>query len=51
MKKKMYVQPRVSVYEVESQPILAGSGSEQNAKGSFKVNSDVAYGDDDDVWE
>ena len=50
MKKKMYVQPRVSVYEVESQPILADSG-EQEAKGNFKVNSSVAYGDDDDVWE
>lgn len=50
MKKKNYESPRVCVYEIESQPILAGSG-EQKPKGKFSVQSDVSYGDDDDVWE
>lgn len=50
MEKEMYVQPRVRVYEVESQPILAGSG-DKDAKGQFSVNGDVTNGDGDDVWE
>ena len=50
MKKKNYESPRICVYEVELQPVLAGSVTE--TKGSFQVESDVTNGDDDDdVWE
>lgn len=49
MSKKVYEQPRMFVYEVETSAILAGSFGE---KTGFTVDSDVTSGDDDnDVWE
>lgn len=45
MNKKVYEQPRMFVYEVETSAILTGSTG-------FKVEGDVTSGDDDnDVWE
>lgn len=44
MNKKIYEQPRMFVYEVETSAILAGSTK-------FEVDSDVTSGDDEDVWE
>lgn len=51
MEKKIYEAPRVCIYEVEAQPILAGSNTDQDATGNFKANGTVSYGDNDDVWE
>ena len=48
MSKKVYEQPRMFVYEVETPAILAGSVGQ--TKG-FTVDRDVTSGDDDDVWE
>lgn len=48
MSKKVYEQPRMFVYEVETPAILAGSGEQT---GGFTVDRDVTSGDDDDVWE
>lgn len=44
MNKKVYEQPRMFVYEVETPAILAGSTN-------FKVEGNVTSGDDEDVWE
>ena len=44
MNKKVYEQPRMFVYEVETSAILTGSTG-------FKVEGDVTSGDDEDVWE
>ena len=48
MSKKVYEQPRMFVYEVETPAILAGSVRQTNG---FTVDSDVTSGDDEDVWE
>lgn len=48
MSKKVYEQPRMFIYEVETPAILAGSGGQTNG---FTVDSDVTSGDDEDVWE
>lgn len=44
MNKKVYEQPRMFVYEVETPAILAGSTN-------FKVEGNVTSGDNEDVWE
>lgn len=44
MNKKVYEQPRMFVYEIETSAILTGSTV-------FKVEGDVTSGDDEDVWE
>ena len=44
MNKKIYEQPRMFVYEVETSAILAVSTG-------FKVEGNVTSGDDEDVWE
>lgn len=44
MNKKVYEQPRMFVYEVETPAILAGSTG-------FTVEGNVTSGDDEDVWE
>ena len=48
MSKKVYEQPRMFVYEVETPAILAGSVGQ--TKG-FTVEEPVTSGDEDDVWE
>lgn len=48
MSKKVYEQPRMFIYEVETPAILAGSVGQTNG---FTVDGDVTSGDDDDVWE
>lgn len=44
MNKKVYEQPRMFVYEIETSAILAGSTK-------FEVDGDVKSGDGEDVWE
>lgn len=54
MKKGNYEQPRITIYEVETTAILAGSGgnNEPIKKQSFSLESDeLTSGDNDDVWE
>lgn len=51
MKKKIYVQPSVSVYEMEAEPILAGSlgiratmdGDDDSIEYGGDTKSDEAY--------
>lgn len=54
IKVSMYEQPRITIYEVETTAILAGSGgnNEPIKKQSFSLESDeLTSGDGDDVWE
>ncbi len=54
MKKGIYEQPRITIYEVETTAILAGSGgnNEPIKKQSFSLeNDELTSGDGDDVWE
>ena len=54
MKKGVYEQPRITIYEVETTAILAGSGgnNEPSKKQSFSLeNDELTSGDGDDVWE
>lgn len=53
MKKSSYEQPRITIYEVETTAILAGSGNNVPSKqnGFSLENNELTSGDDDDVWE
>lgn len=48
MSKKKYLAPQISIIMFEPQAILAGSGP---ASSSFKTNSEIMNGDNDDAWE
>ena len=56
MKKGSYEQPRITIYEVETTAILAGSGETNNVvpskQKSFSLeNDELTSGDGDGVWE
>lgn len=57
MKKGSYEQPRITIYEVETTAILAGSGKQdpvQSKQQSFSLDresEELTSGDGDDVWE
>lgn len=57
MKKGSYEQPRITIYEVETIAILAGSGETNNVpseKSGFSLDresEELTSGDGDDVWE
>lgn len=55
MKKGIYEQPRITIYEVETTAILAGSGKQDPVPSkwqSFSLeNDELTSGDGDDVWE
>lgn len=54
MKKGSYEQPRITIYEVETTAILAGSGEHKvpSEKSGFSLeNDELTSGDGDDVWE
>lgn len=55
MKKGIYEQPRITIYEVETTAILAGSGGTNkvpsNPKSFSLENDELTSGDGDDVWE
>lgn len=54
MKKGSYEQPRITIYEVETTAILAGSGNTKvpsNPKSFSLENDELTSGDGDDVWE
>ena len=57
MKKSSYGQPRITIYEVETTAILAGSGGTNSVPSndnSFGLeNNELTSGDNDkdDVWE
>lgn len=57
MKKCSYEQPRITIYEVETTAILAGSGETNNVpseKSGFNLDresEELTSGDNDDVWE
>ncbi|WP_278869159.1 hypothetical protein [Leyella stercorea] len=55
MKKGSYEQPRITIYEVETTAILAGSGETNNVVQSKSFNLDreseeLTSGDGDNVW-
>lgn len=56
MKKGSYEQPRITIYEVETTAILAGSGETNNVpseKSGFSLDresEELTCGDGDDVW-
>lgn len=57
MKKGSYEQPRITIYEVETIAILAGSGKQDsvpNEKSGFSLDresEELTSGDNDGVWE
>lgn len=55
MKKSSYEQPRITIYEVETTAILAGSdgtNSVPSNDNSFGLeNNELTSGDNDDAWE
>lgn len=52
MKKGIYEQPRITIYEVETTAILAGSGAVPSEKSGFNLDrEELTSGDGDDVWE
>lgn len=56
MKKGSYEQPRITIYEVETTAILAGSGETNNVAPSKgfsldRESEELTSGDNDDVWE
>lgn len=57
MKKGSYEQPRITIYEVETTAILAGSGKQDSVpseKSGFSLDresEELTSGDGDDVWE
>ena len=54
MKKGSYEQPRITIYEVETTAILAGSGEKKPVKSkSFSLENDgqLTSGDGEGVWE
>lgn len=53
MKKGIYEQPRITIYEVETTAILAGSGEHKvpSKQQSFSLeNDELTSGDGDNVW-
>ena len=51
MKKGSYEQPRITIYEVETTAILAGSGEVPSKPKGFNLeNDELTSGDGDDVW-
>lgn len=56
MKKGSYEQPRITIYEVETTSILAGSGETNNVpseKSGFSLereSEELTSGDGDNVW-
>lgn len=54
MKKGIYEQPRITIYEVETTAILAGSGEVPSEKSGFSLDresEELTSGDGEDVWE
>ena len=54
MKKGNCEQPRITIYEVETTAILAGSGEVPSEKSGFNLDresEELTSGDGDDVWE
>lgn len=54
MKKGIYEQPRITIYEVETTAILAGSCGVPSEKSGFNLDresEELTSGDNDDVWE
>lgn len=57
MKKGIYEQPRITIYEVETTAILAGSGkqdsvpSKQQSFSLDRESEELTCGDSEDVWE
>lgn len=54
MKKGSYEQPRITIYEVETTAILAGSGANKVQSKSFSLDresEELTSGDGDGVWE
>lgn len=56
MKKGSYYQPRITIYEVETTAILAGSGehkvpSEKSGFSLDRESEELTSGDSEDVWE
>ena len=54
MKKGIYEQPRITIYEVETTAILAGSGAVPSEKSGFSLDresEELTSGDGDGVWE
>ena len=57
MKKGSYEQPRITIYEVETTAILAGSGetnkvpSEKSGFSLDRESEELTSGDSEDVWE
>lgn len=57
MKKGSYEQPRITIYEVETTAILAGSGKQDSVPSkpkSFSLDresEELTSGDGDGVWE
>lgn len=53
MKKGIYEQPRITIYEVETTAILAGNGAVPSEKSGFSLDresEELTSGDGDDVW-
>ena len=53
MKKSSYEQPRITIYEVETTAILAGSGEVPSEKSGFcldRESEELTSGDGDNVW-
>ena len=54
MKKSSYEQPRITIYEVETTAILAGSGEQilyRAMDNSFGLENNELTSGGDDVWE
>lgn len=57
IKKGIYEQPRITIYEVETTAILAGSGKQDSVpseKSGFSLgreSEELTCGDSEDVWE
>lgn len=52
MKKGSYEQPRITIYEVETTAILAGSGEVPSKPKGFSLDrEELTSGDGDGVWE
>ena len=49
MKKKEYIKPRMTVYEIESPQLLAGSGSAEESIG-FGSASEYEQDGDGTIW-
>lgn len=53
MKKGIYEQPRITIYEVETTAILAGSGEVPSKPKGFSLDresEELTSGDGDGVW-